>query len=187
MSSPIRSPKGVWWRHPLWGQEKVWLAIVGVTMTILFGWMVGWMYAGEQNPTGPTYRVTAPQLRAKVTAYKDSARQTEQGLVPAGEDVYIVGFQWGWDGLPVVLEAGKEYRLHLGSYDVQHGFSVRPDHTLWKQVNLQLVPGYEWVVPFTFDEPGTYHVICNEFCGYPGHRVMHGTFVVTEGGASNGD
>jgi cytochrome c oxidase subunit 2 len=31
----------------------------------------------------------------------------------------------------------------------------------------------------TFDEPGTYHVICNEFCGR-GHNTMHGEFLVEE-------
>jgi len=42
-------------------------------------------------------------------------------------------------------------------------------------------PGSEWVIPMTFDEPGTYHVVCNEFCGQ-GHRTMHGRFtVVVEG------
>jgi cytochrome c oxidase subunit 2 len=31
----------------------------------------------------------------------------------------------------------------------------------------------------SFDEPGIYHVVCNEFCG-EGHRRMHGTFEVVE-------
>ncbi|MFB6347252.1 MAG: cytochrome C oxidase subunit II, partial [bacterium] len=34
-------------------------------------------------------------------------------------------------------------------------------------------------LPMTFYEPGTYHVVCNEFCGY-GHRTMHGKFRVVE-------
>jgi len=62
---------------------------------------------------------------------------------------------------------------------VQHGFSVRPEDALSKQISLQLLPGYEWVLPMKFDEPGTYHVVCNEFCGV-GHRTMHGTFIVEE-------
>jgi cytochrome c oxidase subunit 2 len=186
VSSPIRSPEGVWWNDPLRAEEKRWLGIVGITMVILFGWMIGWMYAGSQNPTGPSYRIDTPGFRAKMTAYKDSARQTDRGIQPAGEDVYIAGFQWGWDGLPVVLEAGRRYRFHLYAYDVQHGFGVHSEKHLWKQVNLQLVPGYEWVVPFEFDEPGVYHVICNEFCGV-GHRVMNNRFVVVEGGAPDGD
>ncbi|MDY6779558.1 MAG: cytochrome C oxidase subunit II, partial [Halobacteria archaeon] len=83
------------------------------------------------------------------------------------------------DGLPAVLEQGKEYKFHIGSYDVQHGFSVRKEDTLSKQMSLQILPGYEWVVPMKFDETGTYQVICNEFCGV-GHRTMHSKFHVQE-------
>lgn len=179
MSSPIRSPEGHWWNWPISGQEKTWIGLVIVTGVILFGWMFGWMYAGAQNPTGPTYRVSAAEFREKMTDYREEATKTERGLRPAGRDVYVAGSQFAWNGLPVVLEAGVEYRLHLSSYDVQHGFSVRPEHDLWKQLNLQALPGYEWVVPMRFDEPGTYYVVCNEFCGV-GHRVMSGQFHVVE-------
>jgi len=48
--------------------------------------------------------------------------------------------RFNWDGLPTVLEAGREYDIHLGAYDVQHGFSVRPEENLNKQINLR-VPG----------------------------------------------
>lgn len=177
MSSPIQSPEGHWWNWPMAGRERAWLGMVGVTAVILFGWMVGWMAVGEQNPTGPTFRVSTRAFQQKVNAFKDSARRTERGFRPAGRDVYVGARQWGWDGLPVVLEAGREYRFHLSSYDVQHGFSVRPEDELWKQINLQVVPGYEWVVPMSFDEPGTYHVLCNEFCGV-GHRIMQARFHV---------
>lgn len=179
MSSPIRSPEGHWWRWPVGGQEKLWLGMAGLTAVVLFGWMFGWMYAGGQNPTGPTYRVTTGQFREEVATYKERATETPRGLRPAGDDVYVAGVQWAWDGLPAVLEAGKQYQLHLSSYDVQHGFSVRPGDDLWRQINLQALPGYEWVVPFRFEEPGTYYVVCNEFCGV-GHRVMTAKFYVVE-------
>jgi len=110
-------------------------------------------------------------------------RQERRGLRPEGQDVYIGAFQWQWDGLPVVLEAGKQYRVHLGAYDVQHGFSLRDQEDLIRQFNLQVLPGYEWVVPMTFDEPGTYRLICNEFCGL-GHRVMQNKLIVVEGDPS---
>ncbi|NIS35933.1 MAG: cytochrome C oxidase subunit II, partial [Actinobacteria bacterium] len=44
-------------------------------------------------------------------------------------------------------------------------------------LSLQVLPGYEWIIDMQFDEPGTYHVVCNEFCG-EGHRTMHGAFEV---------
>lgn len=179
MPSPIDSPDGIWWNHPIGGTEKAWLGATVVTAVILFGWMVGWSHLGEQNPTGHTYRLSPDQYRAEVTAYKEAATKTDEGLRPAGHDVYLGALQWGWDGLPVVLEAGTTYQVHLGSYDVQHGFSVRDQDHLIRQFNLQVLPGYEWVVPMTFEKPGTYRVVCNEFCGM-GHRVMQNKFVVVE-------
>jgi cytochrome c oxidase subunit 2 len=161
------------------GQEKAWLWLVVVTGVVLFAWMFGWMYAGAQNPTGDTYRTSPERFRQKMADYREEAAETDRGLRPAGEDVYVAGLRFAWDGLPVVLEAGKEYDLHLSTYDVQHGFSVRPEEDLWKQINLQAIPGYEWVVPMRFEEPGTYYVACNEFCGV-GHRVMTAEFHVVE-------
>ena len=181
MSSPIRSPDGNWWRWPVARVEKGWLGLAGLIALILFAWMFGWMYAGGQNPTGPTYRVSVERFQQKMATYRDSAVSTERGLVPAGDDFYVAGLQFGWQGLPVVLEAGEQYRLHLTSLDVQHGFSVRRGEELWKQINLQALPGYEWVVPMRFEEPGTYYVVCNEFCGV-GHRTMSAKFHVVEPG-----
>jgi heme/copper-type cytochrome/quinol oxidase subunit 2 len=60
---------------------------------------------------------------------------------------------------------------------VQHGFSVRKWDALSKQMSHQMLTGYERLVPVQFDETGTYHLVCNEFCG-TGHRTMHATFVV---------
>jgi len=104
-------------------------------------------------------------------------------IVPPDDSVYVMGRRFDWTGLPVVLEAGREYDVHLGSRDVQHGFSVRPEESLSQQINLQVFPDTEWVVPMTFEDPGTYRVICNEFCGL-GHRVMQNKFVVVEGDSS---
>ena len=186
MSSPLKSPEGNWWYWPVGRAEKVWLGAAGVACVILFAWMFGWMYAGEQNPTGETYRTSPERFQEKMAEYRERATSTERGLRPAGDDVFVAGVQWAWDGLPVVLEAGKEYHLHLSAYDVQHGFSVRPGDELWKQINLQVLPGYEWVVPVRFPDPGTYYVVCNEFCGV-NHRIMTGKFHVVEGTGRTAD
>jgi cytochrome c oxidase subunit 2 len=71
------------------------------------------------------------------------------------------------------LKAGERYVLHVASLDYLHGFSITRPH-VW---NLQLYPGYEWVIPFVPREPGTYHMACNEFCGV-GHEMMLGKIVV---------
>lgn len=183
MDSPLDKPGGDWWNEKINRRETIWLGISGAWAISLFGWMLGWSEFGDQNQTGSTYKLTAEKFQQKVQSYKTSAGSLtvdgEEMLVPAGEDVYVGALQWSWDGLPAVLEPGKTYRFHLGSYDVQHGFSVRNADNLSQQISLQILPGYEWVLEMTFDDPGTYHVVCNEFCG-EGHRSMHGKFVVRD-------
>jgi halocyanin-like protein len=179
MKSPIESPEGDWWNEKVNRRETIWLGLSGVWAVTLFGWMAGWMQFGEQNQVGETLKLSTADFREKVGAYKQRAGELDGALVPAGDDVYVGAMRYAFDGLPAVLEMGREYVFHLGSYDVQHGFSVRQEDTLSKQLSLQMLPGYEWKVPMQFDEPGTYHVVCNEFCG-TGHRTMHATFEVRE-------
>ena len=180
MSTPLDPPEGNWWDRPVDRRETIWLGIAGAWSLLIFGWMSAFTQTGEQNPIGTTYEVDTAEYQQKVQEYKAAATETERGLVPPGEDLYVGAMRYNWDGLPAVIETGQEYDVHLGSYDVQHGFSIRPEETLSKQINLQVLPGNEWVVPMTFDEPGTYHVMCNEFCGQ-GHRTMHGTLYVEDG------
>lgn len=181
--SPLESPEGSWWDETVNRRETIWLGISGAWALSIFGWMLGWTQVGNQNSTGETYKLSTQKFQQKVTDYKENADSVtidgDEYLVPAGEDVYIGALQWAWDGLPVALEADTRYRFHLGAYDVQHGFSVRNEDNLSQQISLQMLPGYEWVLDMTFDDPGTYQVICNEFCG-TGHRTMHGKFVVRD-------
>lgn len=181
MTSPLKPPEGNWWDVPVDRRETIYLSIAGLWSLVLFGWMSLYTRIGDQNPIGDTYRVDREDYQNKMSEYQEQATETEDGtLVPPAEDVYIAAFQYGWMGLPVQLETGKTYRMHISSLDVQHGFSIRPEENLTKQANLLVLPGYEFVIEMTFDEPGTYHVLCNEFCGV-GHRSMHGTLEVVEG------
>lgn len=183
MANPLDPPKGNWWDNPVNRREALWLGIAGVWSLGIFGWMSGFTRFGDQNPIGETFEVDPDEFREVVAAYKEEAEEVEidgeRAFIPPGDSVYIAGARFRWDGLPVVLEAGKEYDIHLGAYDVQHGFSVRPEDSLSQQINLQIFPDAEWVVPMTFEDPDTYHVICNEFCGV-NHNMMHGKFFVQE-------
>jgi len=161
MSNPLEDPDDDWWNSPVNRREIIWLGIAGAWSLGIFTWMAGFTQFGDQNPIGTTYDVDPDRYQERVGEYKEAAEETENGLVPPDSDVYVGAMRFNWDGLPTVLEAGREYDIHLGAYDVQHGFSVRPEENLNKQINLQVFPGSEWVIPMTFDEPGTYHVVCN--------------------------
>lgn len=184
MGSPTEPPDGNWWNEPVNRRESIWLGLGAVWSLVMFSWMSGWVRLGDQNPTGDTYEVPTSEFRDRVSEFEENAVAVEEGYAPPSEEVYVGAFRYGWDGIridgePLVLEAGTEYDLHLSTYDVQHALSIRPEDNLSQQMNLDMMPGYEWVVPMEFDDPGTYHVLCTEFCGN-GHERMHASFEVVE-------
>ena len=71
------------------------------------------------------------------------------------------------------LQEGKTYRLHLASMDWLHGFSLQPEN-----INIQVHPGYEHVITVTPTNPGTYSIICNEYCGVNHHTMASRLYVV---------
>ena len=90
---------------------------------------------------------------------------------PPGSEVYLLARMWQW--YPVLkLQKGVNYTLHLSSADVNHGFSLYPVN-----LNFQVVPGYDHVITIKPQAPGTYPIVCNEFCGV-GHQNMVGKIIV---------
>jgi cytochrome c oxidase subunit 2 len=75
------------------------------------------------------------------------------------------------------LKAGKPVRFHLTSADVNHGFAVYDSHNVLL-FQVQVIPEKTVEYVYTFDKPGTYHILCFEYCGV-GHDQMKGTFTVT--------
>jgi len=181
MPNPLDPPDGNWWDNPVNRRESLWLGIAGAWSLGIFAWMTGFTRFGDQNPIGETYDKDDEEFESRFGTYRDEADRVEidgtEAIVPPDDSVYIVGQRYQWTGLPVALESGREYDIHLTSRDVQHGFSVRPEDSLSQQINLQVFPDTEWVLPMTFEDADTYHVICNEFCGR-GHNGMHGRFFV---------
>ena len=92
---------------------------------------------------------------------------------PPGSDIYLQATSFSW--VPVLrLRRGAEYVLHLSSLDVNHGFNLYPPN-----INLQVVPGYDYGLRVRPNEAGEFHVICNEFCGI-GHHLMVGKIIVVD-------
>ena len=68
--------------------------------------------------------------------------------------------------------------FNVYSKDVNHGMGVAdPSGTLLFQT--QSMPGYINQVRHVFNEPGTYRVLCMEFCGVAHHDMTDEFTVVT--------
>ncbi len=96
---------------------------------------------------------------------------------PAGKQVVrVTGFQFAWAIEPQAVKANFPVEFELRSADVSHAFAVyNADGVLLFQV--QVVPDRTQKLVYTFKEPGTYEVLCLEFCGFA-HDLMRSTIEV---------
>ena len=181
MHTGLESPKGVWWK-PAHKAERMWVIIAFVWCLVLFAMMPFWHLRGGQNPTGIRHTVEATAFSERVDQFiADYQVGHDRGhpivAPPPGSDVYLEARMWSWRPI-LQLERGVEYTLHLSATDVNHGFSLLP-----MNVNLQVVPGYDYALPVTPTEEGDFRIVCNEFCGV-GHHLMIGRIIVVEPGGN---
>jgi cytochrome c oxidase subunit 2 len=96
---------------------------------------------------------------------------------PAGAQVVQVeGRQFFWSISPKAVKADRSVAFVTRATDVNHGFGIYRGHTFIAQI--QVVPDRTSTFLHTFHQPGTYTVLCLEFCGV-GHHEMRATFEVT--------
>lgn len=177
MHSAIVAPSGVWWT-PAHSQEKKWVTISFVWCMILFAMMPLWHFRGGQNPSGIRAKVAPQDFVARterfISEYKVGMDKGFPVVAPPpGADVYLLGRMWHW--IPVLkLKKDTEYTLHLSSADINHGFGLFPIN-----VNIQVVPGYDYALKIVPNQAGDFRVICNEFCGILHHNMV-GKIIVEE-------
>lgn len=179
MTAILPPSERLWWKHPLDRVEGTWIAIAFAWCMVMFFMMVYWHAYGKQNLSTETYKTTPDKFAAKAEAFaaKYTVRtETEQKIPvvapPPDSDVYLIARLWSW--WPILeLEKGKTYRLNLTAMDYQHGFSLQPEN-----INIQVHPGYDHVLTVTPTNPGTYSIICNEYCGVNHHTMASRLYVV---------
>lgn len=98
-----------------------------------------------------------------------------------GADAMVVNItsgQWWWDTDTTEIPAGKQVEFRVTTEDVTHGLGIfDPELNLVAQV--QAMPDYTNSVVHTFARPGTYQILCMEFCGIAHHDMTY-EFEVTE-------
>ena len=96
--------------------------------------------------------------------------------------INATGHQWAWAMSPTTVAVGQPVEFMVSGADVNHGFGLYdPNGRLVAQT--QAMPGYTNVMRHTFTTPGTYRVLCMEYCGL-GHHTMFAQLVVTAASAA---
>ncbi len=162
--------------------EKLWIAaamvlIVGFVATVAYG-AVG---AGIEMVNDEGGQIDPD-------AVNEHPDFSEPGVEQVGENhyaVYVVAerFQFRPGSIdPIRVPTNATVTFYLTSSDVVHGFQLAGTN-----LNTMVIPGQIAQVSTEFDEPGTYGIICNEYCG-AAHHQMEGTMeVVPEDEYEGGD
>jgi cytochrome c oxidase subunit 2 len=155
--------------------EKIWLGgalllIVGFIATIAYG-TVGAGVTMVDDSGG--------QIDAQAVQSGDSGTEFDDpGVVKQNDSHYVVyvkaqQFQFvPGTTSPIRVPADTRVTFRVTSADVMHGFSI-----VETNVNTMVIPGQVSEVTARFDEPGTYGLVCHEYCG-AGHHEMGGSIEV---------
>ncbi len=127
------------------------------------------------------YGATLVVVMLIITIYTLRELPYNQPVYGAGNDPTIVdveAIQFGWKMSETEFKVGEPIEFHVTSTDVTHGFGIY-DSELNLIAQTQAMPDYTNKVYITFDKPGTYDVLCLEYCGLA-HHLMIGKIVITE-------
>ncbi len=149
--------------------ERIWL-IFGFGMLVVFLGVlgVGAFVFSMEPPTSHHHAIDPQKVR-------ETPPFDEPGLKQIGDNVYeanMVAYAFGYDPLDMKVPAGATIHFNVTSSDVVHGFQINGT-----TVNFMVVPGEINQIKYTFDEPGEYLVLCNEYCGI-GHEYMFTKIIV---------
>ena len=96
--------------------------------------------------------------------------------------VNVTGSQWAFELDTDTVPTGTPVVFAVTSSDVNHGVGLYDAN--YKLLNqAQSMPGYVNKFQHTFSEPGTYKILCLEYCGLA-HHQMTADLTVTSGTAS---
>jgi cytochrome c oxidase subunit II len=148
--------------------EEIWL-ILSFGMIMVFMLITGYQaFALDMGP--PSHKETIDPRAVDQTAPFDTP-----GIKKIAENEYEVVMTlqiFSFTPTNIEVPVGSTVHFTLTSKDVVHGFQVAGTN-----INAMVVPGHVQKITQTFEEPGNYLVLCNEYCG-AGHQAMSTTITV---------
>lgn len=160
--------------------ERFWVylslfLIVGFVGTVVFGFTVlDLKVVGDRGGT------VDPTNLAETPFGQPGVRQVDENAY----EVYMVARQFLFQpgtGQPLTLPAGSEVTFHITSPDVIHGIQV-----IGTNLNVMVIPGQVATFETSFPEPGTFGIVCHEYCG-PAHHTMEGLIEIVPPSEFNED
>ena len=150
--------------------ERIWVGF-SLILIVVFVALVFYAVSMHGGHIGHAEPRQDPQ---KILAMEEFANP---GIEQTGDNSYqvnMVAMAFSFVPGEIEIPAGAEVTFRMTSQDVIHGFQVRGTG-----INVELIPGDISSLKYTFDRPGEYLMICNQYCGVA-HQNMLGRIVVTD-------
>ena len=148
--------------------ERIWLTF-GIATLVVFLAIIG-AAAISEGLVPPSRIQTIDPTKVAQTPPFDKPGLRETG--PGAAEAYIIARIFSFTPSQMAVPLGTTVTFYATSPDVVHGFFVAGT-----DVNMLVVPGWVSSASHKFRKPGTYLLLCNEYCG-SGHHFMYGTIVV---------
>ncbi|REJ16484.1 MAG: cytochrome B5 [Caldibacillus debilis] len=152
--------------------EKIWL-VFGIGALIFFLSVIGVsaFYLGNQPPS--CLATIDPDKVDQTAPFNEPGLKKVEGKDWDYELVYVAQ-AFSYTPNEVEIPKGAKVKFIVTTKDVIHGFEVAGTN-----VNMMVEPGYISEKVATFDKPGEYLVLCNEYCG-AGHHMMYSKIKVVD-------
>jgi len=148
--------------------EKIWLWIGGGALALFLTVVGVQAFAMGGHPPSSMDMVDP----TKVTQEPPSDKPVLTKVGPNEYQLVMVARMFSFQPNQIEIPAGAKVHFKVTSPDVVHGLEIAGTN-----VNMMVVPGHVNRKTFTFDRPGEYLVVCNEYCGM-GHQVMSTRIIV---------
>ena len=89
----------------------------------------------------------------------------------AAQIIDVVGRQWTWALGSSRATVGTPVEFRVSSDDVNHGLGIY-DADMRLIARTTAVPGHTSTLRHTFTQPGTYRLLCLEYCGRIHHSMI---------------
>lgn len=153
-------------------------ALVSLIVVACFAWVLF-----NSKGATPLEQVTRPAYRARgylfVLAIAAGVAISFFTLVPWPHDANAAAVtrqidakarQWAWELSDDKARVGEVVEFLVSAQDVNHGFALYdPDQRVVAEI--QAMPGFVNKVRYRFVRPGTYQILCLEYCGVAHHAM----------------
>jgi cytochrome c oxidase subunit 2 len=149
--------------------ERYWLIAVSVVLGAFTAALLASVFVFGVSLPSPVGRIDPMEI--------ETSEFAEPGLRHMGDNQYtahIIAQMWRYTPSEIRVPVGSEVTFVMTSKDITHGIIIEQH-----DVNLMLLPGQVTRATTTFNRPGTYQMVCHEYCG-PGHHNMIGQVIVEE-------